>query len=91
MGIAPSHCAQIGIGRPEGYRRPEAREGPVVRCMSDVRRFSSGQVVSNVWSALVVQALERGRTSGGSGRPWIRLGSSGCGRPGWAGRPVAVA
>ena len=68
-----------------------AREGPVVRCMSDIRRFGSGQVVSDVRSASVVRALESRRTSGGSGRPWIRLGSSGAGRPGWAGRSVAVA
>ena len=105
MGFGPQHWTQPGAGRPTGTGRPVAREGPVVRCMSDVRCFGSGQVVSDVRSASVVRALESvgrpvsggrpgagsHRTSGGSGRPWIRLGSSGAGRLGWVGRPVAVA
>ena len=51
MGFMPDLCTQTGTGR------PVAREGPVVRFMSDVRRFGSGQVMSDVRSASVVRAL----------------------------------
>ena len=105
MGLRPDLCPQTGVGRPTAVDRPVARGRLVVRKSSGFRRFGSRPVVSDVRSASVVRALESvgcpvsggrpgagsRRTSGGSGRPWIRLGSSGAGRPGWAGRPVAVA
>ena len=58
MGLGPNHYAQTGVGRPDAVRRPMAREGPDVRCLSDVRRFSSGGLRSDVRASVVRGASE---------------------------------
>ena len=69
MALAQRTGGRTGIGRPTGTGRPVAREGPVVRFMSDVRRFGSRQVVSDVQWRLVVRSLEGvGSLVAGGGR-----------------------
>ena len=48
MGLGPDLCAQTGAGRPTGTGRPAAREGPVVRYLSDVWRFGSVEVAPDL-------------------------------------------
>ena len=75
---------------------PDVRKAPVVRKLAGVR--TSGVLQTSVDLARVEghRTSDGFRSSGrrssiGSGLPQIRLGSSGAGRSGWTGRPVAVA
>ena len=100
MGLGPEHYAQTSVGR------PVAREGPVVRYLSDVRRFGSDEVAPDFWGRSDVRTLECVGRPGLVGCPlilaWVRDhrssglgrssgGSSGVGRPVPTGRPVAGA
>ena len=63
-GLRPNTWQRTGVGRPGVTGRPEAREGPDVRCLLDVLRFSSGglrSVVrsgSDVWASVVCGASD---------------------------------
>ena len=57
-GLRPNTKQHTGVGRPVVTGRPEAREGPDVRCLSDVRRFGSGGLQSDVRTGSDVRSLE---------------------------------
>ena len=57
-GLWPNSWQRIDVGRLGVTGRPEAHEGPGIRCLSDVRRFGSGVLRSDVQSGSVVRSLE---------------------------------
>ena len=98
MGLGPDLCAQTGAGRPTGTRRPVAREGPVVRYLSDVRRFGSVEVAPDFRRRSGIRSLEcvgravlvgRPAAIASVGWPFLLDECPGVGRPALLGRPVA--
>ena len=80
-----------GVGCPEDVGRPELRDGPDIRRLSDFHRFGSGGEVSDVWwLRSSVNFLLRAQLPDVRRASVVR-GLGVVGRPGWADHPWHVA
>ena len=73
--MRPNTNQHASVGRPGVTGRPEAREGPDVRCLSDVRNFGLGVLWSDVRASSVFRgAPEIRRFGSGAGASVVRRG-----------------